>query len=302
MNKPAHKTEEVNRIQTMRFHPFVFTSNAPRKGKRIPLNEINYNEQRDEETGYGYLPRQARQAHHGARYMDHELMTMWLSVDPLADKYPNISPYAYCAWNPVKLVDPDGRKIKGVTYNPQTGEYSYTKATRRVGVDRYIEARCRTVSGRKSVQRMISSPTKFRIRVIDKPIVLPDGNGKVNQLSGIVLRGNYILISTADKVTVDEGKSGFDAVYVDGRNIVEENFKVKVSDLVSNPDESEFEEAYRLTEMEEFEKQYPYQTEEQKIHGIGAHEETHALDNGSKADALNNEKKERLEYIKEVLQ
>ena len=43
--------------------------------------------------------------------MDHELMTMWLSVDPMADKYPTISPYAYCAWNPVKLVDPDGREI-----------------------------------------------------------------------------------------------------------------------------------------------------------------------------------------------
>jgi hypothetical protein len=38
-------------------------------------------------------------------------MTMSLSVDPLADKYPSISPYAYCAWNPVKLVDPDGRMI-----------------------------------------------------------------------------------------------------------------------------------------------------------------------------------------------
>lgn len=57
--------------------------------------------ERDEETGYGYF---------GARYMDHELMTMWLSVDPMADKYPSISPYAYCAWNPVKLVDPDGRE------------------------------------------------------------------------------------------------------------------------------------------------------------------------------------------------
>ena len=57
--------------------------------------------ERDEETGYGYF---------GARYMDHELMTMWLSVDPLADKYPGISPYAYCAWNPVKLVDPNGEK------------------------------------------------------------------------------------------------------------------------------------------------------------------------------------------------
>lgn len=52
--------------------------------------------ERDEETGYGYF---------GARYMDHELTTEWLSVDPMSDKYPSISPYAYCAWNPVKLVD-----------------------------------------------------------------------------------------------------------------------------------------------------------------------------------------------------
>ena len=56
--------------------------------------------EKDPETGYSYF---------GARYLDHELMTMWLSVDPMADKYPSISPYAYCAWNPVKLVDPDGR-------------------------------------------------------------------------------------------------------------------------------------------------------------------------------------------------
>ncbi len=43
--------------------------------------------------------------------MDHELMTMWLSVDPMSDKYPSMSPYSYCAWNPVKLVDPDGREM-----------------------------------------------------------------------------------------------------------------------------------------------------------------------------------------------
>ncbi len=75
-NTTAKKTE---------FHPFVFT------GK-----------EKDAETGYGYF---------GARYMDHELMTSWLSVDPMADKYPSISPYAYCAWNPIKLVDPDGNEI-----------------------------------------------------------------------------------------------------------------------------------------------------------------------------------------------
>ena len=68
--------------------------------------------ERDGETGYGYF---------GARYMDHELITMWLSVDPLADKYPSISPYAYCAWNPMKLVDPDGREMGD--YYDENGNY-----------------------------------------------------------------------------------------------------------------------------------------------------------------------------------
>lgn len=34
---------------------------------------------------------------------------MWISTDPLQEKYPNISTYAYCSLNPVKYIDPDGR-------------------------------------------------------------------------------------------------------------------------------------------------------------------------------------------------
>ena len=71
--------------------------------------------ERDEETGHGYF---------GARYMDHELMTMWLSIDPMSDKYPSLSPYAYCAWNPVKLVDPDGEEFIGALIGAAIGTTS----------------------------------------------------------------------------------------------------------------------------------------------------------------------------------
>ena len=45
---------------------------------------------------------------YGARWRDGALPP-WTTVDPLAEKYYSISPYAYCANNPVLFVDPDGR-------------------------------------------------------------------------------------------------------------------------------------------------------------------------------------------------
>ena len=55
----------------------------------------------DEETGLYY---------YGARYLNPSI-ALWLSTDPLQGKYPGMSPYNYCAGNPVKLVDPDGKDM-----------------------------------------------------------------------------------------------------------------------------------------------------------------------------------------------
>ena len=35
----------------------------------------------------------------------------WTTMDPLCEKYYSISPYSYCAGNPVNLVDPDGQDV-----------------------------------------------------------------------------------------------------------------------------------------------------------------------------------------------
>lgn len=37
--------------------------------------------------------------------------SLWYGVDPLTEKYPSVSGYVYCVGNPVKLIDPDGKKI-----------------------------------------------------------------------------------------------------------------------------------------------------------------------------------------------
>jgi len=34
------------------------------------------------------------------------ILQIWPTVDPMAEKYYSISPYAYCAGNPILLIDP----------------------------------------------------------------------------------------------------------------------------------------------------------------------------------------------------
>lgn len=78
--------------------------------------------ERDTETGYDYF---------GARYYSPSFMH-WTSVDPLVDDNPHISPYAYCNWNPLKFVDPDGKlpdaiwDVFWITYDIASVVYDYS--------------------------------------------------------------------------------------------------------------------------------------------------------------------------------
>ena len=59
-------------------------------------------------------------------YYDTDLSSC-LSVDPLSDKYPSLSPYIYSAGNPVVLVDPNGMWIDDYYFNTETKQISVIK-------------------------------------------------------------------------------------------------------------------------------------------------------------------------------
>ena len=55
----------------------------------------------------------------GARWYD-PIHARWTTPDPLAEKYYSISPYVYCAGNPVNIVDPEGESWY---FNIDTGRF-----------------------------------------------------------------------------------------------------------------------------------------------------------------------------------
>ena len=83
--------------------------------------------EKDAETGYSYF---------GSRYYNSDL-SIWLSVDPMSDKYPLLSPYVYCNNNPILIKDPNGEDgvitIKNNKITISANVYLYGKgATRAV--------------------------------------------------------------------------------------------------------------------------------------------------------------------------
>ena len=160
----------------------------------------------DEETGYGYF---------GARYMDHELMTGWLSVDPMTDKYPSISPYAYCAWNPVKLVDPNGKEIwivgdDGNRYKYSKGRLYTSNGKLYEGDDEFAKKVCKDLSSLKSlgIKKEIGKMEKSSLLITiqkesDNSQCSLDEDGEINKKIG---SGSIIEYNPTKTSTPKDGK------------------------------------------------------------------------------------------------
>ena len=147
-------------VSSSDYYPGVYTERS-RSGMLMPGRSFSSNQYRygfngqekdDEMKGSG------NSYEFGARIYDSRL-GRWLAVDPLAAKYPDLSPYCYAGNSPVVFIDPDGEKIRWF-------------ASR--GVLKYRRALLKTETGKKIWKGLREAKSRYRIIVTDD--VLVDGD------------------------------------------------------------------------------------------------------------------------------
>jgi uncharacterized protein RhaS with RHS repeats len=119
----------------------------------------------------------------------------FLSVDPLAGKYPGISPYAYVANNPINAIDPDGRDIVdaqgrhvNISFN-KNGTLSFSKNATS-DIRRVANALNLTAAGRTQLKAVNQSDIHVKINISTDSKIEKKDDGTYYTY-GETVQGNY---------------------------------------------------------------------------------------------------------------
>lgn len=144
----------------------------------------------------------------GARMYDSRL-GRWLTIDPLAGKYPNLSSYNFVANSPIIFVDPDGKIIIDsdgnevnvkISYNKEYDSYSATfefakgtsgkvKRDFKKNGGRIISAMIQVENARNLVQMAIESKDKIHYNLTDEDNVTLERTTQKDGKTNVKLNG-----------------------------------------------------------------------------------------------------------------
>ena len=171
---------------------------------------------------------------YGARWMDSKIGARFTTIDPMCEKYYDISPYAYCAGNPVNLVDPDGRFV-----------LSKEQAKKYPRLNLYLQKGIQGILDNPKIMHALRVAGRFTNEQIKEMVTYGQGPTiNVTPLEsqyGFFISGINSTTLNIDEYTVNEleNAEGFDAVvslFFIGVTILHE-FSHYGDDLAGNPEE-----------------------------------------------------------------
>ncbi len=161
-----------------------------------------------------------------------EVRSRFLSVDPLAAKYPSISPYAYVANNPLRYIDPDGRQIVdrngnvvGVNINEDENgnrsvNFTFADGTSQETIDHFnenagvvVNSMLATSIGIEQINEMVNSDVMISVIMSDERMVYTNEQGQqVVRFGGTTITGyseeNGQFVATSATMTIYGGSVG----------------------------------------------------------------------------------------------
>jgi RHS repeat-associated protein len=175
----AHSHGQPELLQQTSYYPFGMT-----------MQQQNFYSQNATENRYLYNSKELQDDQlagntldwydYGARFYDATL-GRWHVVDPLAEKYYPISPYAYVANNPLRYIDPDGNEIvdangEKINYDAKNGWSS--NATNSVKI--IHAALMLTETGRLQWEKAYSSESKIEMNIVEEKLYSQKSPGKLS--------------------------------------------------------------------------------------------------------------------------
>ena len=217
----------------------------------LMANSTNHNQQR-----YKYNGKELDRMHgldwydYGARWMD-AAIGRWHVMDPFCEKYYDVSPYAYCAGDPVNAVDIDGRKIVDANGNlmlfiDKNGMIHYTKFANN-DTHTLTNSLSLSTTGKTMLNKMIKSDINVHFHISDE-VEMSDKTITY----GTTIQGNMNINDNYGKT--DDGKNIRESTITIYRGSIKEGIK-QGSGL-----------------------KHEGLTEEQAIGAVIAHEAVHATD------------------------
>jgi len=174
-----------------------------------------------------------------------EFSSRWLSIDPLAAKYPQFSPYVFCMNNPILFVDPDGKEVVATSpaamqmiLNTLSNEdRSYVQFNDNGHINRNVLNSANSSSGNfQALLKLANDKTVFEVNVDNKIDYKNEKGDVISQDMGLIQQGDPNDASPFSPKTGEEGWQGVTQTPGDAPNkynSTDSNVKITVNSGLS---------------------------------------------------------------------